>query len=211
MHDTSTPNRSETNGVVERANRRAQNGASTSIVQSGFMPHWWPDAIQCYCFNHQIEDAVGPLTPETVPPALPPDVPHVAAPAASVEKPLKSVTAYENRFGKPFDTARIPFGAAVEYKPTSIEGRAQLPKMGSKLLKGIFMGYKTHSGGRYSGELLIADAGDLEAASFASEITIRSIQEPQVAVCVPFSFPLVDATQLQPPHEVDKWSKPIRV
>ena len=52
--------------------------------------------------------------------------------------------------------------------------------MGSKLLKGIFIGYKTHSGGRYTGDLLIADVGDLEAANFASEVPIRAIQDGQV-------------------------------
>ena len=73
------------------------------------------------------------------------------------------------------------------------------------------MGYKTHSGGNFSGDLLIADACDLAAANFASEVVLRPIQEAQVAVPYPVSFPLQDATQLQPPHEVDHWNKPVWV
>ena len=49
-HDTSTPNRSETNGVIERANRRAENGCSADLTQSGMYISWWGDAMKCDCF-----------------------------------------------------------------------------------------------------------------------------------------------------------------
>ena len=52
LHDLSTPNRSETNGVVERANRTNQNGISVALVQSGLSPVWWPEAARCFAFMH---------------------------------------------------------------------------------------------------------------------------------------------------------------
>ena len=50
LHDTSIPHRSETNGVIERAVRRAIEGTSACLVQSGLNEEWWDRAMQCYCF-----------------------------------------------------------------------------------------------------------------------------------------------------------------
>ena len=55
-HDTSTPNRHETNGVAERAVRRVKEGTSCALVQSGFPLSWWSDAMECFCFLHTIID-----------------------------------------------------------------------------------------------------------------------------------------------------------
>ena len=56
LHDTSTPHRSETNGVVERAVRRVKEGTSTALVQFGLNEEWWELATQCYCFLRNIVD-----------------------------------------------------------------------------------------------------------------------------------------------------------
>ena len=45
-HCTSTPHRSETNGVAERAVRRVKEGASAVLLQSGLNESWWADSME---------------------------------------------------------------------------------------------------------------------------------------------------------------------
>ena len=40
-HYTSTPHRSETNGIAERAVRRVKEGTSAVLLQSGLNESWW--------------------------------------------------------------------------------------------------------------------------------------------------------------------------
>ena len=49
-HCTSTPHRSETNGIAERAARRAKEGTSAVLLQSGLDEKWWADSTECYCY-----------------------------------------------------------------------------------------------------------------------------------------------------------------
>ena len=61
-HCTSTPHRSETNGIAERAVRRVKEGTSAVLMQSGLNESWWADSMECYttlascvslaCFSH---------------------------------------------------------------------------------------------------------------------------------------------------------------
>ena len=46
LHITSTPHRSETKGVIERAVRRAKEGISNPLVQPGLYEEWWYLASQ---------------------------------------------------------------------------------------------------------------------------------------------------------------------
>ena len=48
-HCTSTPHRSETNGIAERAVRRVRKGTSAVLLQSGLDNEWWADSMQCHC------------------------------------------------------------------------------------------------------------------------------------------------------------------
>ena len=43
-HRTSTPYRSETNGIAERAFRRVKEGTSAVLLQSGLDDNWWSDS-----------------------------------------------------------------------------------------------------------------------------------------------------------------------
>ena len=49
-HCTSTPHRSETNGIAERAVRRVKEGTSAVLLQSG------ADSMECYCYLRNIQD-----------------------------------------------------------------------------------------------------------------------------------------------------------
>ena len=94
-HCTSTPHRSETKGIAERAVRRVQEETSAVLLQSGLTEEWWADFMECYCYLRNIQDLLsGGKTP------------------------------YERLFGMPFNGPVIPFGAMVEYHPISANVKA---------------------------------------------------------------------------------------
>ena len=126
-HDTSTPHRSETNGVAERAVRKVKEGTACTLVQSGFDEAWWGEAMRCFCFLKNIIDQTS------------------------------DETAYKRRFGVDFAGPLIPFGAHVEYLPKSQTDKARVHEFGSKMLQGIFVGYHQGSGGSWSKDVLVAD------------------------------------------------------
>ena len=55
-HCTSTPHRSETNGIAERAVRRVQEGTSAVLLQSGLIESWWADSMECYTYLRNVTD-----------------------------------------------------------------------------------------------------------------------------------------------------------
>ena len=61
-HRTSTPHRSE----AKRAVRRAKEGTSAALPQSGQDERWWPDSWKCYCHLWSVQDllADGKTPPE---------------------------------------------------------------------------------------------------------------------------------------------------
>ena len=54
------------------------------------------------------------------------------------DKLWDGTTAYEKRFGTPFKGPLIPFGAEVDYKPSSKKVINEMHPFGSKLLPSIF-------------------------------------------------------------------------
>ena len=46
-HCTSTPHRSETNGIAERTVRRVKEGTSAVLLQSGLDEKWLADSMEC--------------------------------------------------------------------------------------------------------------------------------------------------------------------
>ena len=55
-HCTSTPHRSETNGIAERAVRRVKEGTSAVLLQSGLNVSWWADSMECYTSLRNVTD-----------------------------------------------------------------------------------------------------------------------------------------------------------
>ena len=61
-HCTSTPHRSETNGIAERAVRRVMEDTSAVLLQSGLNESWWADSMECktpICETSQIYYLMG--------------------------------------------------------------------------------------------------------------------------------------------------------
>ena len=55
-HCTSTPHRSETNGIAERAVRRVKEGTSAVLLQSGLDENWWADSMECHTYLRNVQD-----------------------------------------------------------------------------------------------------------------------------------------------------------
>ena len=132
-HCTSTPHRSETSGIAESAVRRAKEGTSAVLLQSGLDESWWADSMECYTYLRNIQDLLSDVK-----------------------------TSYERRFGMPFNGPVIPFDSLVEYYPVSAKDQSRIHQFGKKVLPGLFFGYALHAGGIWKGDVLVADLEELE-------------------------------------------------
>ena len=54
-HCTSTPHRSETNGIAERAMRRVKEGTS-AVLQAGLDENWCADSMECLTYLRNVQD-----------------------------------------------------------------------------------------------------------------------------------------------------------
>ena len=111
-HCTSTPHRSETNGIAERAVRRVKEGTSAVLLQSGLNESWWADFMECYTYLRNVTDLLS-----------------------------DGKTPYERRFGQPVKGPIIPFGSLVEYHPITAKDQSRIHQFGKKVLPGLFLGY----------------------------------------------------------------------
>ena len=145
-HCTSTPHRSETNGIAERAVRRVKEGTSAVLLQSGLNESWWADSMECYTFLRNVTDLSS-----------------------------DGKTPYERRFGQPIKGPIIPFGSLVEYHPITSKDQSRIRQFGKKVLPELFLGYALYAGGIWKGDVLIADLEELETMD-ASEIYSKKTQ-----------------------------------
>ena len=111
-HCTSTPHRSETNGIAERAVRRVKEGTSAVLLQSGLNENWWADSLECYTYLRNVTDLLSDWK-----------------------------TPYERRFGQPFKGPTIPFDSLVEYHPVTAKDQSRIHQFGKKVLPRLFHGY----------------------------------------------------------------------
>ena len=87
---------------------------------------------------------------------------------------------YERRFGTLFDGAVIPFGAEM-VDPISTKDNSRLHQLGNNMLCGIYMWYALHTGGKSSGDLLIADWDEPEK-NIASEVHVERFESQEVVM-----------------------------
>ena len=139
-HCTSTPHRSETNGIAERAVRRVKEGTSAVLLQSGLDENWLAESMECYTYLRNVKDLLS-----------------------------DGKTPYERRFGQPFKGPIIPFGSLVEFCPISAKDQSRIHQFEKKVLPGLFLRYALYAGGIWKGDVLVADREELETMD-ASEI-----------------------------------------
>ena len=125
-HCTSTPHRSETNGIAERPVRRVKEGTSAVLLQSGLNESWWADSMECYTYLRNVTDLLS-----------------------------DGKTPHERRFGQPFKGPIIPFGSLVEYHPKTPKDQSRIHQFGKKVLPGLFLGYALYAGGIWKGDVLV--------------------------------------------------------
>ena len=131
-HRTSTPHRSETKGIAERAVRRVKEGTSAVLLQSGLDEKWWADSMECYCYLRTIEDLLA-----------------------------GGKTLYERRLGEPKGQEFL-LEQWLNIIRFLQKDQLRLPQFGKKVLPGIFLGYELVAGGIWNGDIPVADLEDLE-------------------------------------------------
>ena len=149
-HCTSTPHKSETNEIAERAVRRVKEGTSVVLLQSGLNESWWADSMECYTYLRNVTDLLS-----------------------------DGKTPYERRFGQPVEGPIIPFGSLVEYHPFTAKDQSRIHQLGKKVLPGLFLGYALHAGRIWKGDVLVADLEELETMD-ASEIYSKRLNAKEV-------------------------------
>ena len=128
----STPHRSETNGIAERAVRGVKEGTSALLFQSG-LDEWWADSMECHTYLWDIQDLLS-----------------------------DGKTPYERRFGEPFNGPIIPFGSLVEHYPISARYLSRLHQFVPQVLPSIFLGYVLSTGGIWKQDMMVADIEKLK-------------------------------------------------
>ena len=164
-HCTSTPHRSETNGIAERAVLRVKEGTSAVLFQSGLNENWWADSMESCTYLRNVTD----LLPD-------------------------GKTPYERRFGQPFKGPIIPFGSLVEYHPITAKDQSRIHQFGKKVSPELFLGYALYVGGIWKGDVLGADFEELETMD-ASEIYSKRLNAKDVIFPeekAEFIFPIAD-------------------
>ena len=171
----STPHRSETNGIAERAVRRVKEGTSAVLLESGLDENWWADTMECFTYLRNVQDLLS-----------------------------DGKTPYERRFGETFKGPIIPFGSLVEYYPISAKDQSRIHQYGKQVLPGLFLGYALYAGGIWKGDILVADIEELETMD-ASEICSKRLNAKEVTFPKEngsFIFPVADGRNKLPGGEI---------
>ena len=104
-HYTSTPHRSRTNGIVEKALRRGKEGTSAVLLQSGLNESWWADSMECYTYLRKVTDLLS-----------------------------DGKTPYERRCVQPFKGPIFPFGSLVECHSIPSKDQSKIHQIGKKAM-----------------------------------------------------------------------------
>ena len=150
-HCPSTPHRSETNGIAERAVRKVKEVTSAVLLQSGLDNERWPDSMECFCHVRNIQDKLS-------------DFKHLTK--GGSECPLT----YQKYCLEQWSNITLFLR----------KDQSRLHEFGSKVLPGIFFGYALYAGGGvWTGDILVADIEELEQMD-ASEIYTKRLNAKEV-------------------------------
>jgi hypothetical protein len=119
-HDSSKPHDPQSNGLIETHVRLVKDGARSLLYQAGMPAMCWPWAVKYFCHMRNMQGK------------------HSRA-GVDLE------SAYFRRYGTEYDGLRVPFGALVEFLPTSKFAKDDAGAMSPKTVPGIFIGYYENS------------------------------------------------------------------
>ena len=128
-HDVSNPHRSETNGLIERTNRTVIEGARCLLYQSGMPYKYWNTAVKCFADNYNFTH----------------------------HDTKKGTNGHIERHGKKFGWKPLVYGCKVRYLPHAEKEVELREKLEPALRDGIFVGYRSHSGGRWTEQYEVID------------------------------------------------------
>ena len=163
-HCTSTPHRSEANGIAERAVRRVKEGTSAVLLQSGLNQNSWADSMECYTYLRKVQDLLS-----------------------------DGKTPYERRFGESTEGTIIPYGSLVECYHIFVKDQSRTHQFGKEALPGLFLGYALYAGRIGVGDILVADIEVLETMD-ATEMYSKRVNAKEVIFPKQgeFIFPIAD-------------------
>ena len=208
-HCTSTPHRSETNEIAERAVRKVKEGTSVAKACEDLSWNHCTSTPHRSETNGIAERAVRRVKEGTSAVLLQSGL-NESWWADSMEcyTYLRNVTdllsdgktPYERRFGQLFEGPIIPFGSLVEYHPISAKDQSRIHQFGQKVLPGVFLGHALYAVGIWKGDVLVADLEELETMD-ASEIYSKRLSAKEVIFPKEkgeFIFPIADG-RIKPP------------
>ena len=132
-HDTSAPEVSQTNGLIERQVRILEEGTRTVLLAAGLYQRWWPWAGRYFSSMRNYL----PLTKDGKSP-------------------------YELRFKHgPFPGLLLPFGHYISFLPGKRLSK-QLGQFEPRGVPGIFLGWKLNNGCTWSRQYYVARLEDFE-------------------------------------------------
>ena len=153
-HRISTPHRSETNGIAERAVRRVKEGTSAVLLQSGLDEKSCSDSMECCCYLRNVQDLLA-----------------------------YGKTPYERRCGESFKRTSYSIRRTSGISPKLRERDTKRESINSerKYFQNCFIGYPLIAGGIWKGDILIAVVEELEKLD-ASEIYPRRLNAKEVLI-----------------------------
>ena len=132
-HCTSTPHRSETNGIAERAVRSVKEGTSAVLLQSGLDETWWAGFHGMLLLCAKYSRSLGRWEETT-------------------RKAVRDA----------IQRTSYPVWGNGQYHPISAKDQSRLHQFGPKVLPGVFLGYVLYAGRIWKGDIMVADTEELQ-------------------------------------------------
>ena len=140
LHLTSTSDRPQSNGVIERFIELVVDGARCLLHQSGLPLRYWTFAARAFCHGRNVSLAA-----------------------------FRGETPWKAKHGDEFQGALIPFGAKVVFRPFRPTGHKG-PKFAPRREFGLFAGHFLQTGGHWKGEYLVISFEQLIKATGKIEV-----------------------------------------